>query len=84
MGSSPASLLVQDCIFGDWSGQGWGAVPGPLGLSACDGKKALGPWRAGMGPLIYGEDSQHEARQRAPQVCCPGREPARPATRAKP
>lgn len=37
------------------------AVPVLPGLSECNGKKALRPWRAGVGPLIYGEDSQHPA-----------------------
>lgn len=30
-----------------------GEVPVPLGLSARNGKKALRPWRAGVGPLVY-------------------------------
>lgn len=34
------------------------AVPVLLGLSECNGKKALRPWRAGVGPLVYGEGSQ--------------------------
>ena len=37
------------------------AVPVLLGLSERNGKKALRPWRAGVGPLVYGEDSQHPA-----------------------
>lgn len=28
----PWSQRVQDCKSGDWSGQGWGPVPAPLGL----------------------------------------------------
>lgn len=38
-----------------------GTVPAPLGLSTRHGKKALRPWRAGVGPLVYLEDSQHQA-----------------------
>lgn len=56
LGVSKIALLRTDR---DRGGEGcqlpWG-FPG-------NGKKAPGPWRAGVGPLIYLEDSQHQAQR---------------------